>query len=113
MDQNSRVSGPSAAPWLWKGGGWERNKSRRVSGPPAAPAVVVFDDVSCGYGERAILKHVSLSIDRGESVALVGRSGAGKSTLLKLVNRMVEPQGGSVRFEGRDTRDWDRIALRR
>jgi osmoprotectant transport system ATP-binding protein len=81
--------------------------------PSDGRAVVVFDDVTSGYGGRAILTHVSLSIDRGESLALVGRSGAGKSTLLKLVNGIIEPQAGSVRVEGRDTREWDPIALRR
>jgi osmoprotectant transport system ATP-binding protein len=79
----------------------------------AAAGVVVFDNVSCGYGDRRVVSGVSLTIGRGESVALVGRSGAGKSTLLKLVNGIVEPTSGSVRVEGRDTREWDPIALRR
>jgi osmoprotectant transport system ATP-binding protein len=43
----------------------------------------------------------------------VGRSGAGKSTLLKLTNRLLLPQAGAVLVEGRDTREWDPIALRR
>ena len=46
-------------------------------------------------------------------LALVGRSGAGKTTLLKLVNRLLLPDAGSVLVEGRDTREWDAIALRR
>ena len=46
-------------------------------------------------------------------IALVGRSGAGKTTLLKLVNRLLLPQGGHVLVEGKDTRDWDPIRLRR
>jgi osmoprotectant transport system ATP-binding protein len=56
---------------------------------------------------------ITLEIDRGDVVALVGRSGSGKSTLLKLVNRMLMPHSGSVVVEGRDTREWDPIALRR
>jgi osmoprotectant transport system ATP-binding protein len=46
-------------------------------------------------------------------LVLVGRSGAGKSTLLRLVNGMLLPTSGSVTVEGRDTRQWDGIRLRR
>jgi osmoprotectant transport system ATP-binding protein len=60
-----------------------------------------------------ILHEVTLSIARGQIVALVGRSGAGKTTLLKLVNRLLLPSSGRVMVEGRDTRDWDGIRLRR
>ena len=56
---------------------------------------------------------IDVAVNRGEVLALVGASGAGKSTLLKLTNRMLLPQSGSVLVEGRDTRDWDPIALRR
>jgi osmoprotectant transport system ATP-binding protein len=63
-------------------------------------------------GVRAV-DGVDLAIEAGEMVALVGRSGAGKSTLLKLTNRLLLPQSGAVLVEGRDTRDWDGIALRR
>ncbi|HEY6211870.1 MAG TPA: ATP-binding cassette domain-containing protein [Vicinamibacterales bacterium] len=60
-----------------------------------------------------ILDGFSLALGGGETIALVGRSGAGKSTLLKLVNRLLLPTSGSVRVEGRDTREWDPIRLRR
>jgi ABC-type multidrug transport system fused ATPase/permease subunit len=49
----------------------------------------------------------------GELVALVGENGSGKSTLLKLALRLYEPQGGQLRLEGRDVREWDPAALRR
>ncbi len=65
------------------------------------------------HGGQVALDGVSLSLERGEVVALVGRSGSGKSTLLKLVNRMLVPDAGSILVEGRDTREWDPIALRR
>jgi len=56
---------------------------------------------------------VTLAVHRGETVALVGRSGAGKSTLLRLVNRLLIPSAGRVTVDGRDTREWDPIRLRR
>jgi osmoprotectant transport system ATP-binding protein len=60
-----------------------------------------------------VLDRLDLIVARGESVALVGKSGAGKSTLLKLINRLLLPQQGAVLVEGRDTREWDPIRLRR
>ena len=60
-----------------------------------------------------MLRDVSFSVGSGETLALVGRSGAGKSTVLKLINRMLEPNEGVVRVDGRDTREWQPAALRR
>jgi osmoprotectant transport system ATP-binding protein len=62
---------------------------------------------------HAVLDRLDLAIEPGEVMALVGRSGAGKSTLLKLVNRLLVPDSGSVCVEGRDTREWEPIRLRR
>jgi osmoprotectant transport system ATP-binding protein len=76
-------------------------------------SIVEFRDVKCGYSDRAALIGVNLTVAAGETVALVGRSGAGKSTLLKLVNRLLIPERGTVVVEGRDTREWDPIRLRR
>ena len=64
-------------------------------------------------GRPPVLRAVTFSVNAAETVALVGRSGAGKSTLLKLVNRLLLPTMGRVLIEGRDTRDWDPIRLRR
>ena len=76
--------------------------------------VVRFDDVAFQRGEALpILAAVNLTIESGEIVAVVGRSGAGKTTLLKLVNRLLLPTAGAVLVDGRDTRTWDAIALRR
>jgi len=87
-----------------------------MSGPvtlAAVPPVVELRGVTCAYGSQVVLDNVSLAMTRGESLALVGRSGAGKSTLLKLVNGLLMPDAGTVCVEGRDTRAWDLIQLRR
>lgn len=78
-----------------------------------APAVE-FRQVSFEHpGSGRILDGFSLRVLPGEVFALVGPSGAGKSTVLKLINRLLLPTSGSVLVEGRDTRVWDPIALRR
>ncbi len=78
----------------------------------SVPAIQ-FAEVSASRGGRGVLHEVSLSIGAGETVALVGRSGSGKTTLLRLVNRLLDPDRGQVHVDGRDTREWDAIALRR
>src|SRR5689334_15789827 len=76
--------------------------------------VVEFRDVSFTRpGGLRVLDRFTLSVEAGEVVALVGRSGAGKSTILKLVNRLLEPDGGDVFVEGKSTRSWEPIQLRR
>ena len=82
-------------------------------GPFTSGVVVDVRSVSYGYGSRAVLRGLSLTLERGEAVALVGRSGAGKSTLLKLVNGLLLPDEGTVLVEGVATWSWDRIRLRR
>jgi osmoprotectant transport system ATP-binding protein len=80
----------------------------------ATGTIVELEHVRFAYPHRPpVLDDVSLRVERGEVVALVGRSGAGKSTILKLVNGLVLPQAGVMRVDGRDTRDWDGIRLRR
>jgi osmoprotectant transport system ATP-binding protein len=64
-------------------------------------------------GGHRVLEQFDLSVEPGEVFALVGRSGAGKTTLLKLVNRLLVPDAGVVVVEGRDTREWEPIRLRR
>jgi osmoprotectant transport system ATP-binding protein len=75
---------------------------------------IEFRDVSFARpGRSRILDHFSFAVESGDVLALVGRSGAGKTTLLKLVNRLLLPDEGAVLVEGRDTRDWEPIRLRR
>jgi osmoprotectant transport system ATP-binding protein len=62
---------------------------------------------------QALLNNVSFTVFGGETLVLLGRSGAGKTTALKLINRMLDPTEGEVSVEGRATKAWDPIALRR
>jgi len=66
-----------------------------------------------GGSAAAIIDDVSLEVPRGETLVLLGRSGSGKTTLLKLINGMHWPSKGEVLVEGRATREWDAIRLRR
>ena len=76
--------------------------------------VIEFCDVSYHLPDgRAILRHLSLEVHRGEILVLLGRSGSGKTTALKLVNRLLETPAGGVQVEGRLLREWDVIQLRR
>ncbi len=80
---------------------------------PSAP-VVEFRGVAYAVPEgRAILDGLTFSLSRGETLVLLGRSGAGKSTALRLINRMIDPTSGDVLVEGRATREWNPIELRR
>jgi osmoprotectant transport system ATP-binding protein len=60
-----------------------------------------------------IIDALDLEVRRGETLVLLGESGCGKTTTLRLVNRLLEPTAGEVLVEGRDTREWDAIELRR
>ncbi len=75
--------------------------------------VLELDDVTFGYaGGAPVVKDVSLRLDAGEHVALVGVTGAGKSTLAKLLTRQYDPQEGAIRLGGVDLRDGTLESLR-
>ena len=77
--------------------------------------LVQFQNVSYSIPNlpNPIISDLSLIIDQGETVVLLGESGCGKTTTLKLVNRLYTPTSGVVLVEGKSTTDWDPIALRR
>jgi ABC-type multidrug transport system fused ATPase/permease subunit len=77
------------------------------------PAAVEFRDVSFGYdSERPVLNALSLSVNRGERVALAGSSGIGKSTIGRLLARLYDTCDGSVLIDGCDVRDLKLKSLR-
>jgi osmoprotectant transport system ATP-binding protein len=83
--------------------------------PQPDEAVVRFQNVTYAPAEAGapIIDALDLEVRRGETLVLLGESGCGKTTTLRLVNRLLEPTGGSVLVEGRDSREWDAIELRR
>jgi len=78
-----------------------------------ADGALELRDVTFGYGGAAVVKGVSLRLEAGEHVALVGVTGAGKSTLAKLLTRQYDPQQGSIALGGVDLRDGVLQSLRR
>ena len=87
----------------------------KIQGPDArAGAAIEFRGVSyVADGGKALVSNVSLSVEPGETLVLLGRSGAGKTTLLKLINRLLVPSEGQVLYAGQPTTEWDPIRLRR
>jgi iron complex transport system ATP-binding protein len=79
---------------------------------PEAPAVKLRD-VTVGYGRRDVLRDVSLTIERGERVAIVGPNGAGKSTLLRVLTGVLAPARGDVRLGGEPIGRLSREAIAR
>ena len=81
--------------------------------PERRDGLVEFDHVKFGYDpEKTIIHDFSCTAEPGQTVAIVGPTGAGKTTLIKLLQRFYDVDGGSLRVDGVDVRDWDRAALR-
>ncbi len=92
-----------------------RAPSSPVPLPSPASGTVAFEDVTFHYPSRPAapaLDRLSLSIQAGERVALVGPSGAGKTTLFQLLLRFYDPQSGSVRIDGVDVSQADPAEVR-
>jgi osmoprotectant transport system ATP-binding protein len=75
--------------------------------------LVQFKHVSVSLSGNSIISDLNLSVERAETLVLLGESGCGKTTTLKLVNRLLQPSWGEVVVEGKATTAWDAIALRR
>ncbi|MGA7672366.1 MAG: ABC transporter ATP-binding protein [Nitrolancea sp.] len=94
-----------------------RISPRLVDGPrsslPSGALAVEFDNVSFAYGEGApVLQDVSLDLDAGRVLGVVGRTGSGKTTLTRLLPRFFDPTGGVVRLGGVDLREVSLQAVR-
>ena len=78
----------------------------------SSPAVE-FRNVSYTVSGRSILSDISLTVETGETLVLLGRSGSGKTTLLKMVNRLIEPTSGEIILDGKSVRERAPESLRR
>lgn len=74
---------------------------------------VEFRGVSKNYGQGFVLNRFDLVIPREKIVTIIGPSGCGKTTLLKMINRLIEPEAGTVLVNGQDVGRTDPVELRR
>jgi len=83
--------------------------------PDSINGKVEFQDVSFSYssGKGLVLIDINLSVEPGETVAVVGRSGSGKSTLVGLLPRFYDPQSGVLLIDGKPSQDYTLAGLRR
>lgn len=75
--------------------------------------MIQFTDVCKSYAKTPILKKLNFIIPDGQFVVLVGPSGCGKTTTLKTINRLIEPDSGTILIDGRDIQAMDKVELRR
>jgi ATP-binding cassette, subfamily B, multidrug efflux pump len=83
--------------------------------PPSLPRPgrIEIRNLTFAYGDRPVLQDVSVTIEAGETVAIVGATGSGKSTLINLLPRLVDPPPQTVFIDGQDVRDLRLDVLRR
>ena len=63
--------------------------------------ILEIDDLDLSYGDAAALLGVSIAVERGELVAIIGANGAGKSSLIRTICGIEKPRAGRIRFDGR------------
>jgi ATP-binding cassette subfamily B protein len=80
---------------------------------PEVRGAIEFRDLTFAYGDRTVLDRVSVRIEAGHTVALVGPTGSGKSTLISLLPRLFDPPPGTVFIDGVDVGDLSLAQLRR
>ena len=75
--------------------------------------MIEFQNVSFSYGEAPVVENLSVAIQKGETVGMIGANGAGKSTILKTVSGLMHPRSGSIRFCDQDITHVDAYKLLR
>jgi len=75
--------------------------------------VIEIEHLSKSFSGETVVDDVSMTVNDGEIVVVVGTSGSGKTALLRMINRLIEPDSGRVLIDGRDTRDGPAYELRR
>ncbi len=83
----------------------EISESPGAAALPSVRGDIEFDDVTVSFGRGGpVLANVSFAVQAGETIAIVGPSGSGKSTIADLLVRLIDPDAGTVRIDGRDLR---------
>ena len=75
--------------------------------------MIQFEHVSKSYGKTPVLKDLNFTIPDGQFVVLIGPSGCGKTTTMKMINRLLEPDTGSILIDGQNIHGQDKVELRR
>ena len=75
--------------------------------------MIRFEHVNKSYGKTTLLKDLNFTIPDGQFVILIGPSGCGKTTTMKLINRLLEPDSGTISINGQDIRSQNKVELRR
>ncbi len=76
-------------------------------------SLIEFQQVDFAYGDNLVIQDFSLTVERGECLAIIGSSGCGKTTILRMVNGLLLPTGGAVLVQGQNTRESNLTQLRR
>ncbi len=76
-------------------------------------SAIEFKGVNKSYGSTQVLNDFHLSIPSGKIVTIIGPSGCGKTTILKMINRLIEPDLGTILVEGKDVSQMDPVEMRR
>ncbi|QGP93959.1 putative ABC transporter ATP-binding protein [Neomoorella glycerini] len=74
---------------------------------------LTLKDVTCGYWGRAVVSGVSMEVESGEIMCLLGPNGSGKTTLFKTILGLIKPQAGEILFGGENICDWSQARIAR
>lgn len=75
--------------------------------------MIELENITKKFDNQTAVAHLSLQVETGQVVALVGSSGCGKSTTLRMINRLIEPTSGKIIIDGKDITEFDAVHLRR
>lgn len=90
-----------------------KNKTASIEGLHNIKGNIAFENVSYSYGDKRVISNLSLTINSGEKVAIVGENGSGKSTLTKLLLRFYKPDKGRILIDGADINNFNIKAYRK
>ena len=99
--------------WTWYDASMEGPSKETAGGGSTTPErILEYREVHKRFRTLHVLKGVTFTVERGETVVLIGKSGSGKSTLLRCTNLLEPIQGGEIFFRGRNVKDYNLLELR-